>query len=69
MKYGDCWEDRKGQEDAGRSLDGGSALGLLQGRWKSIQTAAHVRQQHVSVLHLIALATPRRHVALQHRET
>lgn len=69
MKHGDCWEDRKHQEHARRLQDGVSALRLLHVRWKSGQTAAHVGQQHVSVLHLIALAAPRRHVAHQHRET
>lgn len=33
------------------------------------QEAHHVRQQHVSVLHLLALATSRRHVRLQLRQT
>lgn len=42
---------------------------LLQVLWESSQAAAHVGQQHVGVLHLIALAAARRHVALQHGET
>lgn len=36
---------------------------------QSGQTAAHVRQQHVSVLHLLPLAAPRRHEASERRET
>lgn len=65
---GGCW--RTGQVSRRSPSTGGvSALGLLHVRWKSRQTAAHVRQQHVSVLHLVALAAPRRHVAPQHRQT
>lgn len=41
---------------------------LLHVSWQRGQTAAHVRQQHVSVLHLLALATPRRHVSSEHWE-
>lgn len=43
----------------------GSHLHIVR---KSSQTSAHVRQQHVSILHLIALATPCCHVALQQGE-
>lgn len=50
-------------------LSDGGWLAVLHLSQQSGQTAAHVRQQHVSVLHLLPLATPRRHVALQHGET
>lgn len=71
-KHDTCREDGNGQKQAQQlSPDLRRPLGSLthlHSVWKSSQTAAHVRQQHVSILHLIALAAPRRHVALQHGE-
>lgn len=46
-----------------------SAIWLLHILWKGSQAAGHVRQQNMSILHLITLATPCCDIALQHRET